>query len=76
VKDEHEIQRAHDMLVGIILGEAPVKFSPATIEVLVGCTDVLCWVLDHDHNQSFKAALLKLEAEITRHGSALIDYGN
>jgi hypothetical protein len=48
-----EVQRAHDLLVPIILGEIQVEITEAERAVITANTDVLCWVLQHDHSQTF-----------------------
>lgn len=48
-----QVQHAHDVLFGILL--EPDLCPPAGPErnALVGAADVLCWVLQHDHNVTF-----------------------
>lgn len=63
-----EIQKAHDLLVGIILGEV---FPTAPEEVkdhAKTCASVLCWVLHHDHNESFGTLITNLEANLQKAG--------
>ena len=49
-----QVQLAHDVLVGIIL-EPDLCPPPASSErkALICAADVLCWVLQHDHNVTF-----------------------
>ena len=63
MRSEFEIQRAHDLLTKIILGHAgsPFEDDPAADEILRECTNVLCWVLQHDHNTLFASNLEKVE---------------
>jgi hypothetical protein len=61
MRSADEIQFAHDVLVGIILGEAELR--GATKEDLKNITNaaaVLCWVLRHDHNTSFGENLKRI----------------
>jgi hypothetical protein len=72
VRDEMEVQRAHDILEAVLLGHLPeVSLEGNTRELLSVCTDVLCWVLRHDHNTSFAENLAELEAEIAKCGYVL-----
>lgn len=62
-----EIQRAHDLLVGIILGETPVTRE----EIKKQCSppaSVLCWVLQHDHNKAFGELLERIEQALSSMG--------
>lgn len=70
MKSETEVQRVHDIFTGIILGDAP---CPQTIEPadLIKLADVLCWVLDHDHNDTFSRNLVRLEAWLKDRGYEL-----
>lgn len=69
-----EIQAAHDRLVAIILGEVPSPFPESeTItakanDVLIWAADVLCWVLSHEHNQSFADNLEKIDRYLKARG--------
>lgn len=65
MRDREEIQRAHDLLVGIILGDAPMPLSDEERKIVSANVDVLCWVLEHDHNRTF-ATNLELAQEQTR----------
>jgi hypothetical protein len=57
-----EIQRAHDLLVGIILGEVPeLEITDEIRDKLSAAASVLCWVLKHDHNLRFQELLDALE---------------
>jgi hypothetical protein len=74
MKTELEIQRAHDLLIGIVIGEAPNPFKPGSIEqecLTVAC-DVLCWVLGHDHNIQFQGNLDKIENWLKQYGVVLV----
>ena len=63
MRSEFEIQRAHDLLRKIILGHArsPFEDDPAADELLRECANVLCWILQHDHNTVFASNLEKIE---------------
>jgi hypothetical protein len=66
-----QIQRAHDQLVGILL-DLPVQLEPAVLEQAHAAADVLCWVLEHDHNKSFEAKLKHLESVCRQQGFFLV----
>ena len=73
MKAEKEIQRAHDLLTGVLLGDADVPMSDEARRGLYFAADVLCWVLEHDHNQQFSVNMSALEAKLARMGYGLID---
>lgn len=70
-----EIQRAHDMLKGIAIGEIPIAFGGPDAELqramMFSALDVLCWVLRHDHNTEFATNLDALEEAAAKAGFAL-----
>lgn len=61
MKTQAEIQRAHDILISVIVGDVlnPLnptkKFDGSTADerVLMETAATLCWVLEHDHNPTF-----------------------
>jgi hypothetical protein len=60
MKDLNEIQKAHDLLTQALLGEIPWPWGdqdPETVAAIRGAVDVLCWILDHDHNPNFAGNL-------------------
>ena len=60
MRTEAEIQRAHDVIAGLILGEGPKV--PSNCQPLLNTqAAVLCWVLEHDHNRAFSDLLKTLE---------------
>jgi len=72
-----EVQMAHDRLVAIILGEVPNPMGEDnSVKVaLHSAVDVLCWVLEHDHNQAFAENLQKIDAHLAALGFNLTDSG-
>ena len=54
MRDRTELQRAHDILVGIILREVPFPEVGLTMRDLNLMACVLCWVLKHEHNVQFE----------------------
>lgn len=72
-----EIQRAHDLLVGIITGDVPSPVqTPAAIEAMTSAAAALCWVLRHDHNPLFENYLRLVEEHLKEMGWELHDHGN
>jgi hypothetical protein len=61
MKTQDEIQRAHDILAAIILKEVPLQVKDEQMERLLGSADVLCWMLEHEHNKSFQENLKRIE---------------
>lgn len=75
MQNEMEVQRAHDMLHGIVMGEVPVPFkhSDPQWQALCATLDVLCWVLGHDHNTNFVDNIRKIEKHYADLGYTLQD---
>ena len=76
MRSELEIQRAHDLLVGITLQEGPTangKAKPVNIAI---AASVLCWVLEHDHNPTFGDNLARLEKWVESQGFTLERHNN
>ncbi len=71
MKTEAEIQRAHDILIEIILDRVPNPFPPDSLPFLIANADVLCWLLDHDHNTTFSNNLAKVESYMNEAGCVL-----
>lgn len=76
-RDPLEIQRAHDMLVAWRLGEVPdiVEGDSRSIVAMKAALDVLCWVLDHDHNKAFGENLETINTTLENLGYRLRDSG-
>jgi len=72
MKPQDDVQRAHDMLIGIILGEAPIKVNAQQKRLLMAQADVLCWFLDCEHNDSFRRNLDSIEMSMRKTGTMLI----
>jgi len=73
MKTTDEIYRAHDMLTAILLREVPSPFGNDTKAqtMLTSACDVLCWVLEHDHNQHFADNLRRIEEFLLERGLQL-----
>ncbi len=76
MKTQGEIQKAHDILVAIIVKEVPIDVKPEQRKLLKAATDVLCWVLEHDHNKAFGANLALIEQEAEKKGFVLTTRNN
>lgn len=61
MKGEDEVQRAHDILIGLISGAVKVGASEKFINDAAIACDVLCWILEHKHNNEFEDNLKRLE---------------
>jgi hypothetical protein len=70
-----EIQRAHDLITGILLSPLREKFQPSEIAEMVATANVLCWILRHEHNQTLAAGLEFLENFLRKEGLQVIDSG-
>lgn len=75
MRSEDEIARAHDLLVGICVGDAPHP-CPKHKKSLQAALDVLCWVLRHDHNTAFEMNLRELESILAEAGYRLVKPGS
>jgi hypothetical protein len=65
MRDENEIQRAHDILVAVITKQTPaIRMDEMSRQGMHAAIDVLCWVLRHDHNSHFPDNLAKIEDAI------------
>lgn len=76
MKSFEEIQKAHDLLHPLITGEldlnqANVVIEPETVLAIHSALDVLCWILDHEHNSTFAKNLTALEVELLEAGFQL-----
>lgn len=72
MKTEDEIQRAHDILIGLVSGAVRVGASQQFIDDAAKCCDVLCWVLGHEHNNTFEDNLKRLEGWAEAKGYKII----
>lgn len=65
-----DVQRAHDMLVAILIGEVPTPSADDEV-VFQAAANVLCWVLQHDHNAAFAESLAGIDTVLRRQGYVL-----
>jgi hypothetical protein len=77
MKDQGAVQRAHDMLVGIITDKVvSINFTEEELRDFMVEASVLCWILDHDHNDGFEVQMKKLEEFLKSRGFRFSNYGN
>lgn len=76
VRPALEIQAAHDRLLAIIHGEVPSPFQNRhAMTALMEAASVLCWVLKHEHNQTFGDNLVRIDEYLRACGFELRDSG-
>jgi len=77
VKTAQEVQRAHDLLIEIILAENrnPLQLGQDEIDDIKAYTTVLCWLLGHQYNTVFEDNLHMLEEGLKKLGFSLFDAG-
>lgn len=68
MRNLRDIQRAHDLLSSVAADDIPSLDSDTSeLEEMItqiaihAAADVLCWVLEHDHNPAFADNLVVLE---------------
>ena len=73
MRTQEEIQKAHDCLIGILLGDVPggVQFEPQSRKLLEAAVSVLCWVLENEHNQNFGIFLKDIQQVYEQAGFVL-----
>lgn len=72
MRSPDEVQRAHDVLVAVVTGEVPDPFPDEQSMVAARAgLDVLCWVLHHDHNQTFARNLEAIVGALVAQGYVL-----
>lgn len=68
MKTTDEIQRAHDTLLSVVLGEVKIGLPQEVLRDAQNNASVLCWVLEHEHNQTFQTNLDMLREAISAAG--------
>lgn len=56
-----EVQFAHDMLVAMLTGKAPMVVGEKDVPYLHAACDCLCYVLLHKHNRTFEKNLVGMK---------------
>lgn len=76
VRTPLEVQRAHDLLTGLLLDDRlRALVSKDTEHALIAAADALCWLLGHEHNRNFEQNLEAIELAMRRLGVELVDSG-
>ncbi len=73
-----DIQRAHDRLVAIVVGEvygSLTAWNPVERQAMMEAASVLCWVLGHEHNPTFAQNLRKIDEWMKVNGIVEVDVG-
>ncbi len=80
MKTQDEVQRVHDMLTGILLGECKLDtdLDEKAMMCLSAQAHVLCWILGHKHEDmpDFGALIEAIEDLIVKSGYRLEDHSN
>lgn len=71
MKTEEQVQRAHDLLLPVVMGDVPHELDDDVVRALHAAVDALCWVLGHDHNDAFQMNLSALEDHLKSQGYRL-----
>lgn len=71
LRDWGQVQQAHDALLPLVTGEVKVDMSARQELIMRASVDVLCWVLQHDHNQAFGDNLAELRQQLAEAGYLL-----
>jgi hypothetical protein len=72
MRDQRDVQRAHDILHALVTGEVDFGYGRAWTVIAHGCHDVLSWVLQEDCGQEFESNLAIIEEDAKRHGFKLV----
>jgi len=84
IRTADEAQRAHDMLIQLLLDDdlrkrilGPESVDPEGLIVasIRANADVLCWLLGHQHNTTFETNLEGVERMLRKLGIEIIDLG-
>ena len=71
LRSEEEIIAAHDRLVAVLLREVDYDGPVVDHKSFTATIDVLCWVLGHDHNDTFAKNLAMIDEHLAKKGYAL-----
>jgi len=75
VPDVQEIQKAHDILCAVILGEVEIGLTPEQHQQIQANCEALCWILGHEHNPIFGDNLINIQKAAHDRGYRLYDSG-
>jgi len=71
VPSESEVQRAHKLLISVILYQELMGFTEEQFADILAYASVLCWLLGHDHNPTFPCNLAVIEERMQQKGLLL-----
>lgn len=74
LRDAMEVQRAHDVLWAVVMGETPLALERSDHLCAQMSLHVLCWALGHGGGDVFAQALASLERDITAAGGEMREY--
>jgi len=75
IPDIQEIQKAHDILCAVILGEVEIDLTPEEHKRIQANCEALCWILGHEHNPTFGDNLINIQKAAYDRGYRLYDSG-
>jgi hypothetical protein len=76
MRSKHEVQRAHDLLLSLFMGMKDLRpqiVKAEKINLMIAAADALCWVLGHDHNDSFRSNLQAIERLLAEVGITIVE---
>lgn len=76
MRSQDEIQKAHDTIVAALFHEFPIDWTPEVKMCFHAAADVLCWVLEHEHNKMFAENFAALEERIKASGGFMAQKEN
>jgi len=71
MRNQRDVQRAHDILHALVCGEVDLGYGKAWTIIAHGCHDVLSWVLGEQCGQEFEANLAIIEQDAALRGYKL-----
>lgn len=74
-QDVSEIQKAHDILCAVILGEVKIGLTEEQHKQIQANCEALCWILGHEHNPTFAENLMNIQQAAHQRGYRLYDSG-
>lgn len=67
-RTEDEIQRAHDLIIGVLNNEIKIDLNENDKTAMAASCDVLCWMLGCEHNKNFERNVQVLIQEAGNNG--------
>lgn len=75
VRTADEVQKVHDTLVSILLGECPNPMPTNQKVILSSLESICCWLLGHEHNNKFEKFMDDIYAFLKDQGYKIVDHG-